>query len=527
MEVTTHSTRTQHYYNPWVLQLLYHRVVYRSELLALVPPLTTQQQAWEGGRAARYVTQNTEETLVALSLERQPCDAAWLCVEQALYRLAALFRPHDLVFQEGPAASAIGAPFACELALSVESNQQREIVYGAVQRFVQNRVVPFGQPHLPLLLNMKHALEKEAPRGTSVQWDQELCMALMYCYLLDSLHTDLQIEHTSYQFRGDTVGDGLRTLQTLKDEMALFRALHNVARTHLKSALQHAIYEQPSTSRVDPNARYRLKHATVVSVVCVQSYQNVVLGLGSEESPRQHRYLQLSAHSHCYQHVVQRLLLDYTVQRECLGCHSCTANQCRLLAYMQRHEALRDFYDLALLPADEADLGRVLVEQQGSVDAVLWRSVLELQAQFDALEEEHDVTEYNALTRRAVTRRVPTRLLHMVDLDRLLTETRQQCRLKHLVAESETVLLAIACTQPERLTLAHRTLASQIVVIEALLGTVSSQFAQAEQLTRSQSPDLLLCQDDAQTRLHRDVQLHLVQLYNSYRNALRDAVIQL
>lgn len=518
MEAVT--TRAQHYYNPWVLWLLYQRVVYRSELLALVPPLTTQQQAWEGGRAARQITQNTEETLVALALERQPCDAAWLCVEYALYRLAALFRPHDLVFQEGPAASAIGAPFACELALSVESDQQRQIVFGAVQRYVQSRVLVFGQPHLPLLLNMKHALEREAPRGTSILWDQELCMALMYCYLLDSLHTDLQIEHTSRQFRADTVGD--RTLQTLKDEMALFRALHNVARTHLKNALQHAIYEQPSVTRVDLGARYRLKRTTVVPVVCVQSYQNVVLG--SEEAPAlQHRYLQLSAHNHCYQHVVQRLLLDYAVQRECLACRSCS--RCRLLAYMQRDEALCDFYDMALSP--EPELGRVLVEQQGSVDAMLWRSVLELQAQFDAQDLEHDVTEYNALTRRSVTRRVPTRLLHVLDLSGLLVETRQHCRLKHLVAESETVLMGIACTQPERLTLAHRTLASQIVVIEALLGAVSSQFAQAEQLTRSQSPDLLLCQDDAQTRLHRDVQLHLVQLYNSYRNALRDAVIQL
>lgn len=496
-----HETRrAQRHYNPWLLQLLYQRVVYRSELLALVAPLAQSRLIWEGGRTAQRQVADVKALVQAL--HNQACDPLWLCLEEALYRLAALFRPSDVLFGEGPAASALGQLYGCELALVVEDEQQRHAVYGATQRYVQNRLILSPQSHLVLLLNMKHALEREA--RCAVQWDRELCMALMYCYLLDSLHTDLQIEHTSWQYR---VGD--RSLAALQDELALLRALHNTCRVHLMRELQLAVCEHPVR---DLCARYR---QTRSHVVCVQPGQQALL-----DSTLYHRYWGLD-HAHFYQHVAQRFQLDYAVQCQ-LACDTTGSLQ----DYLERHAGLRDFYATAL-GSDGDALAGVLVEQQCSADAMLWRVLYEVQQQFDDLEMEHDVHSYNALTRRVKVERVRTRLLHVTDLTQWLHQARQLLSEKRLVAESETVLLSIACATPHRLELSHRVLASQIVVMGVLLQAFTAQCAAAEQLTRSQSSDLLLCQDDAETRMHRDVQVALVQLYNAYRNALRDAVIGL
>ncbi len=543
-------------YNPWLLALLWQRVVYRHELLGQRPlsEEARRRLVWEGGRAAQLLVQDVVQTRQLMARERWPYDCAWASFEPALYRLLALFCPAALVMQGGPGASQVGAPFGCELALLAaldprSEQAQRRVVYDALQRHVARHYARDAhteqQCRLPLLLNMKHAVEEQVgPQGLDARlcYDAEMAHSLMCCFFLDACASDVDAERVALQFRR---GGGDDDAQTLYDEGALLQALHCVARHSLLQQVQrHAVQQHPSMVRDDDNARYKAAGGERRDVLCVDAEDDALMG-GSSERVEQTRWLSLRNHLHCYEYVVHRFQFDYALQcqhaRDCAICQQPDlverrARHCTIQHYLEHDAALAHFYAVALDNGAQSQLQRerrasqaallqeVALRPVTSPSAWLYRVLGELAVLFDASCIVHRFDEYGGSARGRLTHDAQLRLLPTLDLVRLMRDAHDRLRDRPLDALTETVLLSEQDPRaaPHTRNEAVQRLAVQCVFIDTLLHCMARQQVELERYERSLSRELVLCSQESTRRLHSALQSELVAIaYQLYRAELR------
>lgn len=527
------KSEQQYYYNPWLLAILYGRVFFLDQLLALYRWLRPSHRV----ETRRILQETRGEQLVQelaqlqQSLQQQlfPFDWGDLNFEYALYRLTTLFRPTDVYFHHHCAN--IGQLYACECALTIALPNTGEsiLVFEALIHYIGTHYTGTSTQSgrlLAILLNGKYCMEHNAALqdDSVVCYNRALLLTMMYCVLLDELLNETKRQQTQLLYELSDTREELRRLDTLGRVLQL---LHQICQQQYVDEFKgYAVQAEPQAihqgcaSNHDCNRQYALinnPEPTLQQMTGDQDWHFVDCDTG------QFHYLQIHKHSQHYVRIARRFIFDCILRR--LHCDddvivsSLQQRHCQVCRYFQEYPTLELFYNEVelyhclqleigenLVPAEQR-MHRVLqpmqIEPLGSIKSLIYKTLYELQQLFLDYEQQQ-----------------PQQLFQMINLIKLEEQVQVSLNGLKLDCEADCIIRACRTGSGSVATRSQCELALRIVLLERIQRSMDEQRLEIESYERSLCNSALGLYRESSEQTNREIQVHVARIYFTFRQVL-------
>lgn len=553
----------QYFYNPWLLSLLYSRLLFLEQLLALHTHLHPEpERATELLRhsvRAEAVLGDVAQLLETLAQQQFACEAAHCNFEYALYRLAALARPDGVSFHADCADP--GALYACECALGAELGKlpgQSALLFGAVERYIAQhycgealaRHPEWSARRLALLMNAKATMERRwlallpGSADTVVCYNPALLMTMLHRVLLEQFSVEVQCRARIGEPGLEAEAQLLERLIAVAQRQYCdeFNGYAVQCYPRLADALELPRELGEQYMQLDNcNRQYALRRNPVPSVRQLEQSEREWLFVDCATG--QHRYLRLRQHAHHYLHMARRFVFDCALRRlhgrDCLMApdahaqpstpltkRASYARRCQICRYLEQESELGLLYaqceQFHRCSNDGTEpvqphhfLASLLVRPLGTYNGWLYRCLDELQRLFLASGFTVRSGEYSELRGCESEQRETVNLFQMLDLGRLRAQVQRQLARQKLDDQADAVL-AISSGKQRQPSEAQRALALRIVLLQAVQQAVAEQQVEVESYERS------LGALATSEKVHLNVCAELARIYLTYRRVLSE-----
>lgn len=363
-------------YNPYILQWLYQRVIYRAKLEQI---LTYRSNTIKGEDRETIVRENFQDLSIVSELvflltkvreQKFQFDVTECCFERILFQAFVLFFPKKRLLQEDLCRFNDDPLFSCEDSLLLlltkigeGEEKNRETLTEVILDFLethysynQSDYQRKSKERVALFFHMKESVEEKMglSEETVIEYGGEQIATLLYLCVLNELLTLLEwkqstslhkVQTKPYPSEDERLVEERALMDTMeKDEknVILLRLFYDgLLEFHLRNLslnlFDSPIHEKELRTFVKGEEKYRMVRKGKEFLLVPKSTHHLL-------------YLKLSRDQHQYQYVVRRFLFDYQLRLS----HEklCFSDGCRLCHYFTSDSAqksnrnLNDFYTI-------------------------------------------------------------------------------------------------------------------------------------------------------------------------------------
>lgn len=359
-------------YNPFILQLLHQRVIYRAKLDKIISHSLQRETIIRDNRLDQSIVTEVTFLLRRLYQQKLQFDPAFVSFEKSLFQAFILFFPKRRTIPEGLCKFNDDPLFGCEDFLlsflsKIGPNEEENrtslndlllLYLEKYYTFKKGDCVLESKTRVNLFFQLKESSENSVLKnGVLVQYREEQVVTLLYLYLLNELlsfNESLQSEqlhqfqtnpHQPYDERLSRECKLSSLLEKYKKRGSLLRLLYDALMEHHERDLSLSLFESPEESiRLEPNrlggngeTRRLLKDKEKEGgggfIVIPKSTNHLV-------------YLKLSKDQHHYRYIVRRFIFDnHLYQNHENLCLSSGGGSCRLCQYFDSDKSIRNLHE--------------------------------------------------------------------------------------------------------------------------------------------------------------------------------------